>query len=663
MEQEIRRTVQVKLKQTPEQAQEIEKLFAAFKIGLNFSLRQIEDAYQRTMKKYRRIEETDGLCAGCSKEKPLIYSSEEKLFCNSCVMREYSEYTIRGMTIGTSQRPVDNDIKSAVEVENKTHFHMMFAQAYATWKSFNTWRNKREFERKRLNEELSNLKLQPETKDIYSAAEEIWERAARIQRDDKKITRRTAMAMASKEIYALYPAIPPRDIARIVNKLREQSYLKRPLHFPEYKDEKDTNKRCNPVRAIQLHKNFVQFKDGVLHVSLFHKKNNGQAIDFYRNKYLDQFLAAMEEDNQVYTNLIKKVDGKKTDYYLMYPLTVKKDIPTIYDLTDVFTICFSPDGVLVHGRYNGANNNNMEESHALSSLKEERYLFGWDEIQGKDSGILIKFLKQEFGIGWDETAKIEKIDNSIRVTTGKNCLSLGLNNEKDKMNLKIDDGRSAELIVKNENSKLNIYQEKSLIPVTEINSDGQSLVWFRLGNLLFAKSHLSDKRRELMEHNTRSSLRRVRKMGNLELRFTKTFDHILSHTIVEYIAERSDNPLITMWDMTSGITADYGKKLNRIKRLWPAVQQQAFIKHKAFLRCIPVKMIPYKEENVLTCSYCHKPFRKKDEFGKPTKETIKTITALLRRIHNIKCENCGHELNLLINQARNLSALAVPKDA
>lgn len=559
MQQETRRTIQIKLRQTPEQAEEIEKLFSAFKLGLNFSLKQIEEAYQKAMSKYVRVEEVDGVCAGCRKERPLIYSSGNKLFCNTCVMREYSEYTVRRESIGTSTRPVKNNIKDAVDVENLTHVHMMFSQAYGTWTSFNAWRNKREFGRLRLKNDLDELKENPETKKAYRAAYDVWERAAHIQRNDKKITRRTAMAMASREIYGIYPDVPQRDISRIVNKIRELRFWSRPIHFPEYET----------VTSIQMHKNFVDFKDGTLHISLFHKKNNQQEMSYYSNAYLDQFLAAMQEDNAVYTNLIKRVDGKRVEYYMMYPLTVKKNIPTIFDLADVFTICFSPDSILVHGRYNDGNT--IEESPALSNLKTE----------------------------------------------------------------------------------------KSRIPVTEINSPGQSLVWFRLGNLLHAKNHLSEKRTELMEHNTRNSLRRIKKMGNAEMRFTRTFNHQLSHYIVEYIADRSKNPLITMWDMTSGITADYGKRLNRIKKMWPVVQMQEFIKHKAFLKCVPVRMIPYKKENVLTCSFCHQPFLKKDEFGKPLKkETIKTITALLRRIHNIKCDKCGKELNLLINHARNISPLA-----
>ncbi len=90
-----------------------------------------------------------------------------------------------------------------------------------------------------------------------------------------------------------------------------------------------------------------------------------------------------------------------------------------------------------------------------------RYLFNWNEVPGNDSGRLVEFLKQEFGISWVEAAKIEKIDDgrTIRVTDEKNYLSLGLNNEITKVNLKIDDGRSAELIVKSENGILSIYSK------------------------------------------------------------------------------------------------------------------------------------------------------------------------------------------------------------
>uniref|UniRef100_A0A6M3XUA0 Uncharacterized protein n=1 Tax=viral metagenome TaxID=1070528 RepID=A0A6M3XUA0_9ZZZZ len=540
MEQETKRTVQIKLRQTPEQVEEIEKLFLAFKIGLNFCLEEIEKAYQKTAGEYIRVkdgEEIKGACPGCQKEKTLAYRhrSSNKMYCSSCVMRNFSEYTVRTSTIGTTSRKVDHDLKNAVHLENQTHFHMMFSQAYANWKSFDAWRKKREYERDNLKKELSDLEKGKETEKVVAAAKLVWKNAALICLNNKKITRRNAMAFASKDVYSMFPDVLQRDIRRTVNKIRRLNSLSRPVRFPRY----------DAVQAIQIHNNFVNFKDGKLHMSLFYKKKNQQVMDFYSNKYLNQFLSAMEEDNEVYTNLIKRIDGKKISYYLMYPLTVKMDIPTIFDLVDVFTVCFSPDRVLVHCRYN--------------------------EVNG--------------------------------------------------------------------------------------NGSGDTLKWWKLGWLIDKKTHGYEKRRELQEHNTRNSLRRIKKMGNAEQRITRTFNHQLSHNIVEYITEKSDNPLIVMWDISTGITADYGRKLNLAKKVWPVVQQQEFIKHKAFLRCVPVKMFSYKDENNLRCSFCKKPILKKDELGKTTKDPIKTITAILRGAKNLKCEKCGHEINLLLNQARNLSLL------
>lgn len=606
MQQETKRTVQIKLRPTPEQADEIEKLFLAFKIGLNFCLDEIEKAYQKTAGKYTRVNEAvKGECAGCHKEKTLAYRSDDKTYCISCVMRNYSEYTVRSLIIGTKDRKVEPDLKNAVSLENQTHFHMMFSQAYANWKSFDAWRKKREYERDTLKKELSDLEKKKETRDAVTAANLIWKNARLICETDQKITRRNAMARASQDIYKLFPHVLPRDISRNVNKLRRLNSLSRPVRFPRY----------DSVQAIQMHNNFVKFEKGKLHMSLFYKKKNQQVTDFYGNKYLNQFLSDMEEDNEVYTNLIKRIDNKKTSYYLMYPLTVKREIPAIFDLTDVFTVCFSPDRVLVHCRHN--------------------------EVNG--------------------------------------------------------------------------------------NGSGESYKWYKLGWIVDKKTHCSEKRRELQEHHTRNSLRRIKKMGNAEQRATRTFNHQLSHNIIEYIlgylfsiedgenvlnqgripdgiwtkfqtegilfsgketvtkeaenewvieseekkyiirkeqtdmlnvyAPRSDNPLIVMWDLSTGITADYGWKLNSVKRVWPVVQQQEFIKHKAILRCVPVKMFPYREDNDLVCSFCGKTILKKDELGKSTKDPVKTITTMLRRVKNLKCDKCGHELNLLLNQARNLSKL------
>jgi hypothetical protein len=76
-------------------------------------------------------------------------------------------------------------------------------------------------------------------------------------------------------------------------------------------------------------------------------------------------------------------------------------------------------------------------------------LISWDEIPGNDSGKLIKILKEDFDVDWIEKAIFEKIDDgaTIRVSTGKNSLSLKINDEKTRVDLNIDDGRSYQFTV------------------------------------------------------------------------------------------------------------------------------------------------------------------------------------------------------------------------
>lgn len=89
------------------------------------------------------------------------------------------------------------------------------------------------------------------------------------------------------------------------------------------------------------------------------------------------------------------------------------------------------------------------------------YLFSWDEIPGKGSGIFIDILKQHYGVDWIKPDGIKKIDDdkTIRVSNEKHFLSLKLNNDKTEINLKIDDIRSDKFVVKIENGKLNIYMQ------------------------------------------------------------------------------------------------------------------------------------------------------------------------------------------------------------
>lgn len=91
---------------------------------------------------------------------------------------------------------------------------------------------------------------------------------------------------------------------------------------------------------------------------------------------------------------------------------------------------------------------------------EPEYLFCWDKIPGSDDARLKEFIKKDFGKDWVTTAKIEKTEGgrTIRVFTGKNSILLRLNDEKTRVNLRIDDGNFDKFIVRTENGKLEIYE-------------------------------------------------------------------------------------------------------------------------------------------------------------------------------------------------------------
>ncbi len=98
----------------------------------------------------------------------------------------------------------------------------------------------------------------------------------------------------------------------------------------------------------------------------------------------------------------------------------------------------------------------------ISAITFGGLLFSWSDVPGHDDVKLTEYLSQKFGIDWVNNAKIEKIDDrTLRVYSDKNYLLLTLNNDKTRLNLNIDDGRTYELIVKEQGGKLNIYRELS----------------------------------------------------------------------------------------------------------------------------------------------------------------------------------------------------------
>ncbi len=92
--------------------------------------------------------------------------------------------------------------------------------------------------------------------------------------------------------------------------------------------------------------------------------------------------------------------------------------------------------------------------------EEKAYLFSWHDIPGRDDVRLKHYLTKKLGIKWVENAKIEKIDGdkTIRLFFENNFLSLMLNEEKTKVRLITDDGRNDELIAAAENNMVKIYK-------------------------------------------------------------------------------------------------------------------------------------------------------------------------------------------------------------
>ncbi len=140
-----------------------------------------------------------------------------------------------------------------------------------------------------------------------------------------------------------------------------------------------------------------------------------------------------------------KDEGKISDF-LERNYGIDREKVRIEKTDDNSILKLFADGKLFRLRLNNEKNGAIliseDRTDSFTVKKENEYLFSWNEVLGNDRA-LIRFLKKELDISWIETANIEKIDN-----------------EKTKVNLKIDDGRSAEFIAKSENGKLNIYKNK-----------------------------------------------------------------------------------------------------------------------------------------------------------------------------------------------------------
>lgn len=545
---EVVKSIGIKLDTLIDQDNELRQLFEAFRLGINWSLKEIEKRYQTFLKSYTEIprdQQVEGICPACSKEAKLSYTdSAGKKVCMACARRCYSEYTVRKEIYGVGDRQVETDLKSITEVPNKTHYTMMFSQAYAMWSSYNAWRSKRNKEKEMLLNTLDEYELSSDR--IYlEAARLVEQNAQEIISSNKNMSWKQAKAQAFKGVYSAYPQEKRKKIEQMHDKLMDIRRLSRPIHFPE----------LNECRTVMMSSGFVNWEQGKLYLTLFHKGR--KEIGYFGKEYLAQFIPKMEEDNNVYCNLTKK-NGV---YYLMYPLAIEVKQPIDINECDPFIFMTSPTKATI--------------------------------------------------IGYD--------------------------------------------------------------------SDGamQSVKWFPTGLLAFSKRHFKEKRKEIgskqdirdarrhgltgtARENYHEPMRKIRRrkkkikrMGSTEARMVSSFNHQLTREMIDYVMSQSENPKILIWDIGNGITQNFGRSLNYLKSLWPAVQQQEYLKHKAMQVSIPVVEIKYNKCNDLVCSSCEA--KQINENGsEKKKKPMKVITQMIKGIKNFKCQKCGYEINMLINQGNNV---------
>lgn len=101
---------------------------------------------------------------------------------------------------------------------------------------------------------------------------------------------------------------------------------------------------------------------------------------------------------------------------------------------------------------------------ALFLPANTEYLFSWNNVPGKDSKRLLRYLMDDRDIDWVESAEISKSKDgkTIHILKDKKSAEMMINEKEEKITLKISDGLTHDLKVRKESGKLNIYENKNL---------------------------------------------------------------------------------------------------------------------------------------------------------------------------------------------------------
>ncbi|MCK4248032.1 MAG: hypothetical protein KAX04_05780, partial [Methanomicrobia archaeon] len=101
------------------------------------------------------------------------------------------------------------------------------------------------------------------------------------------------------------------------------------------------------------------------------------------------------------------------------------------------------------------------KEYKIPEFKMDGFLFSWDDAPGYYSERLLRFLREDCDIDWAENAEIRKSDDgkTVRIFKDENSAELMIE-KKEKAILKISDGRTYDLKVKEEDGKLYIWHRR-----------------------------------------------------------------------------------------------------------------------------------------------------------------------------------------------------------
>ena len=110
------------------------------------------------------------------------------------------------------------------------------------------------------------------------------------------------------------------------------------------------------------------------------------------------------------------------------------------------------------------------------------YLFNWDNIPGNESKRFIESLEKDLQINWVRKATIEKVDDNktIKVTDGKNLITLKHNRGEKKVIREFPGGKPYNYILKEEFGELNLYKKGKRDGISVITKRKEDTITFKI---------------------------------------------------------------------------------------------------------------------------------------------------------------------------------------